>query len=70
MVLVSSADETAFGVRSTLITTDTLREGAPVSPVFLSSGDIEEFARIGAMLLGPELVDVGQWLAPGDDPKE
>lgn len=67
VVLVSSADETAFGVRSTLISSGTLREGSPVPPVFLSSGDVEEFARIGAMLLGPELKDVGHWSPGGDD---
>ena len=66
VVLVSSADETAFGVRSTLIANGTLREGNPVPPVFLSSGDVEEFARIGAMLLGPELKDVGYWSPPGE----
>lgn len=65
VVLVSSADETAFGVRSMLIESGTLREGPPVPPVFLSSGNVEEFQRIGAMLLGPELSDVGQWASPG-----
>lgn len=64
VVLVSSADETAFGVRSMLIDSGTLREGEPVAPVFLSSGDVEEFQRIGAMLLGPELDNVGQWTSP------
>ena len=68
VVLVSSADETAFGVRSMLISSGTLREGTPVPPVFLSSGDVEEFARIGAMLLGPELRNVARWTSPGDVP--
>ena len=68
VVLVSSADETAFGVRSMLISSGTLREGTPVPPVFLSSGDVEEFARIGAMLLGPEVRNVARWTSPGDVP--
>ncbi len=70
VVLVSSADETAFGVRSTLVANGTLREGTPVPPVFLSSGDIDEFARIGAMLLGPEVKDVAQWVSTGAAPTE
>lgn len=61
VVLVSSADETAFEVRSMLMNNRTTREGTPVPPVFLSSGDIDEFARIGRMLLGPELDTVGHW---------
>ncbi len=67
VVLVSSADETAFGVRTMLIENDTLREGEPVPPLFLSSGDVEEFERIGSMLLGPELKNVNRWTAPGSD---
>ena len=61
VVLVSSADETAFQVRSMLLTEGRTRDGDPVAPQFLSSGDIDEFARIGRMLLGPELVEVGEW---------
>ncbi len=61
VVLVSSADETAFQVRAMLLEDGTIREGEPVAPVFLSSGDVEEFARIGRMLLGPELDNVGPW---------
>lgn len=64
VVLVSSADETAFQVRSMLLADGTFREGSPVPPVFLSSGDIDEFARIGRMLLGPELDNVGAWTTP------
>ncbi|MGI9607394.1 MAG: glutamate racemase [Acidimicrobiales bacterium] len=61
VVLVSSADETAFQVRRSLIDGGRTRTGEPVAPVFLSSGDIDEFARIGRMLLGPEMVDVAAW---------
>lgn len=61
VVLVSSADETAFQVRAILLEGGQMRIGAPVAPLFLSSGDVDEFARIGRMLLGPELADVGRW---------
>lgn len=64
VVLVSSADETAFQVRAMLLENGTERAGAPVPPEFLSSGDVDEFARIGRMLLGPELDEVGRWNAP------
>jgi len=61
VVLVSSADETAFQVRAMLERDGNSRRGEPVNPIFLSSGDVEEFERLGAMLLGPELINVGQW---------
>ncbi len=54
VVLVSSADETAFEVRDLL--------GADDGPAragtqrFLSSGDPEHFVDVGVRLLGPELV--------------
>ena len=67
VVLVSSADETAFGVRHILETSDVARAtgatgssdaaasaGAP-SHRFLSSGDVEVFQQLGRQLLGPEL---------------
>ncbi|MFT7475066.1 MAG: glutamate racemase [Verrucomicrobiales bacterium] len=66
VVLVSSADETAFQVRAMLLDNGEVREGYPIAPLFLSSGDVDEFARIGRMLLGPELVDVGRWPASVD----
>ena len=56
VVLVSSADETAFAV------TDAVnRSGAMAPPTavgshtFVSSGDVDTFARLGRRLLGPEL---------------
>lgn len=61
VVLVSSADETAFHVRTRLLNSGDLRDGAPVSPQFYSSGDIAEFERLGRVLLGPELDSVQAW---------
>jgi glutamate racemase len=62
VVLVSSADETAFAVRRLL---DDGSLGAPALPSdrvdppahrFLSSGDVEWFQDLGRRLLGPELL--------------
>ncbi len=61
VVLVSSADETAFQVREMLLDNEAIRVGPAVPPVFLSSGDVGEFERIGRLLLGPEMVDVSPW---------
>jgi glutamate racemase len=62
VVLVSSADETAFELRALLEGGEGLgRRSAVVGPGrhrFLSSGDVETFRRLGARLLGPELDDV------------
>lgn len=60
VVLVSSADETAFGVRAVLesseLARDPARDGAgPARHRFLSSGDVEWFRELGRRLLGPEL---------------
>ena len=56
VVLVSSADETAFAVNGALaaagIAADSDRAG---QHTFVSSGDVETFARLGRRLLGPEL---------------
>lgn len=66
VVLVSSADETAFEVRAVFDG----RAGAEQPPVgrrssagpgrhrFLSSGDVEWFRELGGRLLGPELTQV------------
>jgi glutamate racemase len=56
VVLVSSAEETAFDVRTILSSTGTGRR-PPGKGVhrFLSSGDIGWFAEMGRKLLGPEL---------------
>jgi len=62
VVLVSSADETAFEVRALL---DDGGDPAPRRPGesaprrrFLSSGDVDWFRRLGARLLGPEVAEV------------
>lgn len=67
VVLVSSADETAFQVRAMLLANGGTRVGSPEPPQFLSSGDVDEFARIGQMLLGPELSTVGRWTPASSD---
>jgi len=58
VVLVSSADETAFGVRRTLESVngvDANEPGRAAIHRFLSSGDVETFRSLGRQLLGPEL---------------
>ena len=60
VVLVSSADETAFAVREMLPDAGgTLRH--PARPTFVTSGDVEQFRRLGARFLGPEVTDVEAW---------
>ena len=64
VVLVSSADETAFVVKQELETSHLVREttdGSVGVVVFLSSGDIAWFAQLGRRLLGPELETAMQW---------
>jgi glutamate racemase len=60
VVLVSSADETAFEVRSLLAGSDRARDpsAGSGSARFLSSGDSCWFANLGRRLLGMELGDV------------
>ncbi len=58
VVLVSSADETAFGVRRTLESAAGARPneaGHLATHRFLSSGDVATFQALGRQLLGPEL---------------
>jgi glutamate racemase len=58
VVLVSSADETAFEVRGLLHGTDLAgpeRPGGHGAHRFLSSGDVAWFSTLGGRLLGPEL---------------
>jgi glutamate racemase len=61
VVLVSSADETAFEVRARLgVTSHT--ERSPMRRVnFMTSGDVTVFSRLGARFLGPEVVQVEAW---------
>ncbi|MCQ3814661.1 MAG: glutamate racemase [Acidimicrobiia bacterium] len=62
VVLVSSADETAFAVQRTLRSLGQSRDCEEVGTHrFVSSGDADSFARLGRILLGsngPELNDV------------
>jgi len=59
VVLVSSADETAFEVRTLLGCTGLGRgPGGRGQHRFLSSGDVEVFRELGRRLLGPELDEV------------
>lgn len=61
VVLVSSADETAFAVRDVLQVGDELRSGPVGTHTFLSSGDVAWFADLGRRLFGPELVSADLW---------
>jgi glutamate racemase len=61
VVLVSSADETAFEVRAGLGATP-LTDGSPTRRVsFVTSGDVKVFSRLGARFLGPEVEHVEAW---------
>jgi len=63
VVLVSSADETAFEVRQILTEERLARGGPDVDPGelrFYSSGDVEWFRAVGSRLFGEELGAVGQ----------
>jgi len=57
VVLVSSADETAFELRRLLLADglDRQPDGEPAQHVFESSGNVAWFAEMGRRLLGPEL---------------
>jgi glutamate racemase len=61
VVLVSSADETAFEIRSLLFEHEPPRRSrsAPL-PTFLTTGDAAWFTDLGGRLLGPELVGAKQ----------
>jgi glutamate racemase len=62
VVLVSSADETAFEVRSILDETGIgRRSAAKGAHRFVSSGDVAWFRALGSRLLGPELDGVEGW---------
>jgi glutamate racemase len=62
VVLVSSADETAFEVRSILAETGLGRRSAGKGRhTFVSSGDVAWFRSLGSRLLGPELDEVEAW---------
>lgn len=62
VVLVSSADETAFEIRSILDETGLVRRtGGKGVHRFISSGDVGRFRQLGCRLLGPELDEVEGW---------
>lgn len=62
VVLVSSADETAFELRS-LLSESALASGAVSngSHTWISSGDVETFRSLGRRLMGPEIDAVEPW---------
>jgi glutamate racemase len=67
VVLVSSADETAFAVRDLLTTQGMLIDG-PASDqqgdprhVFFTSGRVDTFRTLGVRFLGPEVASVEPW---------
>jgi glutamate racemase len=65
VVLVSSAEETAFEVREILVEAGLVRRGsARGSHRWVSSGDAASFLRLGKDLLGPELDRVEHWEPP------
>jgi glutamate racemase len=62
VVLVSSADETAFEVRDVLVGTGLARVGeGSGTHRWISSGDVETFRTLGQRLLGPEIGCVAGW---------
>ena len=65
VVLVSSADETAFALASLLGSSPPPGSGRHVGQHgFWSSGDVDWFVATGQRLLGPELVSARRWF-PG-----
>jgi glutamate racemase len=62
VVLVSSADETAFELRTLLADLGLAREaGDPGAHTWISSGDVATFRDLGRRLLGPEIDVVHSW---------
>ena len=62
VVLVSSADETAFELRELLHGSGLARESAePGTHTWISSGDVDAFRSLGRRLLGPEIDEVRPW---------
>jgi glutamate racemase len=65
VVLVSSADETAFALKSLLEERGILRAGpGRGTHTWISSGDVDTFRRLGQRLLGPEIGRVEPWPNP------
>jgi len=69
VVLVSSADETAFAVRTMLTEASSGSTGEPAATknherprhVFLTSGSVDTFRALGTRFLGPEVEAVEAW---------
>jgi glutamate racemase len=63
VVLVSSADETAFAVRELLIQREmrAVPHAGPKQHLFLTSGPVDTFRTLGARFLGPEVVTIEPW---------
>ncbi|MDQ1426871.1 MAG: glutamate racemase [Acidimicrobiaceae bacterium] len=62
VVLVSSADETAFEVRTILAATGLgLRSAGKGEHRWISSGDTATFRQLGRHLFGPEIDEVEEW---------
>jgi glutamate racemase len=62
VVLVSSADETAFEVRARLDEPAPARDvDGDASHSFMTSGDVAQFRALGARFLGPEVETVEAW---------
>jgi len=63
VVLVSSADETAFAVRD-LLTSENMLASPPAGDpghVFFTSGPVDTFRTLGVRFLGPEVAAVEPW---------
>jgi len=66
VVLVSSADATAFEVRALLLGTGLSRRStATGTHKWISSGEVDSFARLGQRLFGPEIEHVEHWESQG-----
>ncbi|MGH9062029.1 MAG: glutamate racemase, partial [Acidimicrobiales bacterium] len=62
VVLVSSADETAFEIRAILADTGQGRRAHKAGRhTWMSSGDVDAFRTLGLRLLGPEIDRVDRW---------
>jgi glutamate racemase len=67
VVLVSSADETAFEVRAILSDTGLGRRTAGKGRrQWISSGDVDTFRQLGRRLFGPEIDEVEPWATTAD----
>jgi glutamate racemase len=69
VVLVSSAEETAFEVRDILLETGSSRRSvAKGSHHWICSGEVDNFVRLGQHFFGPELDHAEHWEPPVPNP--